>query len=160
MNDNHGRMMAGLLLGIGMGGFLDGIALHQLLQWHNMLSSELPVVDLVSAKVNMFWDGVFHAFTWLTTAAGLVLQWRHAGPRPRGAGWRFAGSLLAGWGLFNGVEGLIDHQILGLHHVRPGPNQTAWDYGFLMLGAAMLAGGGLLTLKPSMDQDVRVRPRG
>lgn len=45
-----------------------------------------------------------------------------------------AGAMLAGWGLFNFVEGLIDHQILGLHHVRPGENQLAWDLAFLATG--------------------------
>ena len=29
----------GFLLGIGFGGFVDGIVLHQLLQWHHMLTS-------------------------------------------------------------------------------------------------------------------------
>jgi len=28
---------AGLLFGIGLGGFLDGIILHQVLQWHRNL---------------------------------------------------------------------------------------------------------------------------
>jgi uncharacterized membrane protein len=30
----------GILLGIGLGGFVDGILLHQILQWHHMLTSE------------------------------------------------------------------------------------------------------------------------
>jgi uncharacterized membrane protein len=136
---------AGLLLGVGMGGFVDGILLHQVLQWHNMLASQLPVTDLVSAKVNMFWDGLFHAFTWLTSFTGLVLLWR-AGARPDvpWSGRTFAGTLLAGWGLFNVVEGLIDHQLLGLHHVKPGPHQLAWDLGFLALGALQVLGGWAL----------------
>ena len=39
---SRGRMMTlpGLLLGIGLGGFVDGILLHQILQWHHMLTSE------------------------------------------------------------------------------------------------------------------------
>jgi uncharacterized membrane protein len=136
---------AGLLLGVGMGGFADGILLHQLLQWHNMLASQIPVVDLVSSKVNMFWDGLFHAFTWLTTLAGLWLLWR-AGARSDvpWSGRVLVGAMLAGWGLFNMVEGLIDHQLLGLHHVKPGPNQLAWDLGFLALGALQLLGGWAL----------------
>jgi uncharacterized membrane protein len=32
---------SGLLFGIGLGGFLDGIVLHQILQWHHMLSHVL-----------------------------------------------------------------------------------------------------------------------
>ena len=35
---------AGILLGLGLGGFLDGIVLHQLLQVHNMLSAKYPTV--------------------------------------------------------------------------------------------------------------------
>ncbi len=27
------------ILGVGLGGFVDGIVLHQVLQWHHMLSS-------------------------------------------------------------------------------------------------------------------------
>jgi MYXO-CTERM domain-containing protein len=34
--------------------------------------------------------------------------------------------------------------VLGIHHVRSGPHQTAWDLAFLALGAILLAGGWLL----------------
>lgn len=52
------------------------------------------------------------------------------------------GSMLAGWGLFNVVEGIIDHEILGIHHVHPGGGQLGWDIGFLVFGALALALGG------------------
>ena len=29
---------SGLLYGLGLGGFVDGIVLHQILQWHHMVS--------------------------------------------------------------------------------------------------------------------------
>ena len=71
---NRGPLLsAGLLLGVGLGGFVDGITLHQILQWHNMLSAIKPPENLVDAKVNMFWDGLFHALTWCATAVGLGL---------------------------------------------------------------------------------------
>jgi uncharacterized membrane protein len=145
-----------LLLGIGLGGFVDGILLHQLLQWHNMLASQVPVVDLVSAKVNMFWDGLFHAFTWTTTVAGVLLLWR-AGRREDvpWSGRLLTGALLAGWGLFNVVEGLIDHQWLGLHHVRPGAHQAAWDFGFLAFGLLLLLVGWSLVRAGRTDRTVR-----
>jgi len=133
---------SGILLGAGLGGFADGILLHQILQWHNMLASVRPPVDLVTMKYNMVWDGLFHAFTWLMTVAGLARLWR-AGQRPD-VPWStptFAGSLAMGWGLFNVIEGLIDHQILGIHHVHPGANQLAWDIAFLALGLALIAIG-------------------
>ena len=30
---------AGIFFGLGLGGFFDGIVLHQLLQWHHMITS-------------------------------------------------------------------------------------------------------------------------
>ena len=133
---------SGTFLGIGLGGFLDGIVFHQILQWHHMLSARLPPVDLVNLKVNMFWDGLFHAFTWATTFIGLLLLWRAA--RRPDVPWSarvFGGSLVLGWGLFNLVEGLVDHQLVGIHHVHPGTDQLAWDIGFLASGAALILGG-------------------
>lgn len=49
MSKNANRrplIAAGAALGIGMGGFLDGIVLHQLLQVHNMLSAKYPTRGL------------------------------------------------------------------------------------------------------------------
>jgi uncharacterized membrane protein len=55
---------AGILLGLGMGGFFDGIVLHQLLQWHHMLTSAgYPADSVPNLEVNTFWDGLFHAST-------------------------------------------------------------------------------------------------
>jgi uncharacterized membrane protein len=148
-NANHdGAVIApGTLLGVGLGGFVDGILFHQILQWHNMLSSWVVPVDLVSMKVNMVWDGLFHAFTWLMTALGIALLWRagrRGGFAPRATP-MFIGSLSLGWGMFNFVEGLIDHQIIGIHHVHPGENQLPWDIGFLVSGLVFLAlGYGLI----------------
>ncbi|HVD54553.1 MAG TPA: DUF2243 domain-containing protein, partial [Propionibacteriaceae bacterium] len=51
----------GLLLGIGLGAFVDGIVLHQLLRWHHLLSSR-PGTSLTA---NLIADGVFHAGAWL-----------------------------------------------------------------------------------------------
>jgi uncharacterized membrane protein len=133
---------AGILLGAGLGGFFDGILLHQILQWHNMLSSVRPPVDLVDMKYNMVWDGVFHSFTWMMVAVGLWRLWM-AGRSPD-VPWSartFVGALLVGWGLFNFIEGIVDHQILGIHHVHPGDGELKWDLGFLALGLALIVGG-------------------
>jgi len=57
----------------------------------------------------------------------------------------FVGSLGVGWGLFNLVEGIIDHQILGIHHVRTDvPSVLLWDLGFLVFGALLVAFGATL----------------
>jgi uncharacterized membrane protein len=121
-----------------LGGFFDGILLHQILQWHNMLSSVRPPTDLANMKYNMVFDGLFHALTWLTTVIGIFKLWR-AGERTD-VPWStrtFMGALAIGWGLFNFCEGLIDHQLLGLHHVHPGRAQLAWDLAFLASGVVL-----------------------
>lgn len=137
---------AGILLGAGLGGFFDGILLHQVLQWHNMLSSVHPPTDLVAMKYNMVWDGLFHAFTWTMVALGLWRLWA-AGQRSDVA-WStrtLVGSFFVGWGLFNFIEGLIDHQVFGIHHVHPGDGQLAWDLAFLALGlVGVVAGWGAI----------------
>ncbi|MEC9053245.1 MAG: DUF2243 domain-containing protein, partial [Actinomycetota bacterium] len=55
------------------------------------------------------------------------------------------GGLLVGWGLFNLVEGMVDHHLLGVHHVRDDLGAPlAWDLGFLAVGALLVVGGVLL----------------
>lgn len=124
---------ASLVLGLGIGGFIDGIVVHQLLGWHHMLSGWYPD-DL---HVNMIGDGLFHLLCLLLVLTGVVLLNR-SGPRPARVLW---GGVLAGWGVFNIVEGVIDHLVLGVHHVRHGPHETAYDLGFLVLGAVLVAAG-------------------
>lgn len=138
-------LSAGTVLGIGMGGFFDGILFHQILQLHSMLSNKLPRTSLVNLEVNMFWDGLFHAFTWVMTAIGLGLLFRAARRSEEALSTRvFAGSLLLGWGFFNLVEGVIDHQILQLHHVYQNGSHLLWDLLFLGSGVLFLSLGGLL----------------
>ena len=52
-----------------------------------------------------------------------------------------------GFGIFNLVEGIVDHHVLGIHHfneIVPRDQWIWWDLGFLIWGAVMLAGGWLL----------------
>jgi uncharacterized membrane protein len=149
---------AGTALGIGMGGFVDGIVFHQILQVHNMLSAVRPPITLVNIEINMFWDGVFHAFTWVMAAVGIALLWR-ATQRARGrlSTRAFVGSLCLGWGLFNLVEGIIDHEMLGIHHVVEGPNHLVYDLAFLGFGALLIALGARLAASRAV---VGSRPAG
>ena len=133
---------AGAFLGIGMGGFIDGIVFHQILQLHNMLTGKIGKETIAAMQVNMFWDGMFHALTWITTAIGVALLWR-AGRRAD-VPWSvktFVGSLFLGWGLFNFVEGIIDHHLLHLHHIVEALGVSAYDYAFLVSGIIFMIGG-------------------
>jgi uncharacterized membrane protein len=142
---------SGLLLGLGLGGFVDGIVLHQILQWHHMVSSvdDAPTNTLAGLELNTLADGFFHLATWLLVLAASVttlMAWRDGRLAPS---WSFHfGLVLAGWGIFNVVEGLIDHQLLGVHHVRDDLGAPlSWDLGFLTFGALLIAGGRLLHLR-------------
>ncbi|QKK26798.1 DUF2243 domain-containing protein [Rhizobium hidalgonense] len=137
---------SGILFGLGLGGFFDGIVFHQLLQWHHMFSSFYPIASIENLEFNTFWDGVFHSATYLFFLAGLFILWR-AGRRPH-LSWStkdLIGTGLIGFG--NLIEGLIDHQLLGIHHVSETVERSAWPYwdvAFLVWGAAMLAGGCIM----------------
>jgi len=142
--------IAGILLGLGLGGFIDGIVLHQILQWHHMLTdygkhASFPLTTVGSLEDNTLWDGLFHLSTWVFVTVGLFMLWRTvtAGYRVT---WRsLIGLLLAGWGVFNLIEGIVDHHILTIHHVRDDvADPMWWDLGFLAFGAALVAVGLML----------------
>lgn len=138
-------MWGTVILGLGIGGFFDGIVLHQVLQWHHMLTGVEPLTSMPSFELNTLWDGLFHVFAYVCTLIGIALVW--SATRLPGSRWPtklLVGGLLVGWGAFNVVEGIVDHHVLQIHHVRSGPNQLWWDLGFLAWGAIMLAGGRLL----------------
>lgn len=137
---------AGVLFGLGLGGFFDGIVLHQILQWHHMLTSAgYPADSVRNLRIDMLWDGIFHVASFVFVAAGLVVLWRAA--HRRHAGWSarlLAATMLMGFGAFNLVEGIVDHHLIGLHHVNetvPREQWLYWDLGFLGWGALMLVGG-------------------
>lgn len=148
---HYGKLWwAGILLGLGFGGFFDGIVFHQILQWHHLLTSAgFPPDSVANLQVNTLADGAFHAATYIFTAVGLLVLWRALPlPRGRGAGWYLVGAMLMGWGIFNLVEGIVNHHLLGLHHVRedvPVEQWLAWDLAFLLWGTLMLLGGWWLT---------------
>ncbi|MDB4910747.1 MAG: hypothetical protein JWO39_1570 [Gemmatimonadetes bacterium] len=142
---------AGITIGLGLGGFVDGILLHQIAHWHNMGSSVLPPTTMDALERNMVWDGYFHAVTWLLTLIGVYML--HSDAR-RGLGIpsarAFTGQLITGWGIFNLIEGIIDHHILNLHHVRDLPiHVPVLDWLFLLVGGLGFIVLGWLLARPS-----------
>jgi uncharacterized membrane protein len=134
------------LMGVGMGGFIDGILLHQILQWHHMLTGDNggePMTTVAGLETNTLVDGFFHLATWAVVATAILLTVRAWQRRELAPPWRVhVGMLLAGWGVFNVVEGLVDHQILGLHHVRDDLGAPiGWDLAFLAFGVILIVVG-------------------
>jgi uncharacterized membrane protein len=144
-NNSRPLITAGFLLGVGMGGFVDGILFHQILQFHHMVSNVIVPDTLVNADINMFWDGLFDAFTWTMTLLGVMLLWKavknETVPKLTQV---FIGSGLIGCGAFNLIEGIIDHHIFKLHHVIQNavyPDQLYWDLVFLASGIVLIVLG-------------------
>lgn len=137
---------ASIVMGMGIGGFLDGIVFHQILQLHSMVSNRLSIDTFVGKAVNMFWDGIFHALTLITVTIGFgllinLLKRRNINPSPKLA----LGGAVAGWGIFNLVEGIIHHQIIKLHNVNEyAQNPEVWNYSFLGSGILFIAAGFFL----------------
>ena len=149
MNENtikgNPLVQAGIVLGLGFGGFADGIVLHQILGWHHLVcvTEHCQAASIEQLKLQNTQDGFFHLAVWLISLAGTAMLFRAA--RQQGPAWSgriLCGAMLAGWGLFNFTEGLIDHQIFGIHHVLPGsPHQFLWDMLFLASGITFAAVG-------------------
>ena len=149
----------GFVMGLGLGSFIDGIVLHQVLQWHHLLTDtgDHPMDTVAGLQANTLADGLFHLAAWVLVAAGMALTvraWQRGELAPP---WRVhLGLLLAGWGVFNLVEGLVDHQLLGIHHVRDDIGAPlGWDLAFLALGVVLVLCGAALSRTQPKRRAVR-----
>jgi uncharacterized membrane protein len=142
----RGLRRATFWLGFALGGFLDGILLHQILQWHHLLSG-LPGERWRELRLQVLADGLFHAAHYLLAAAGLAGLWRYrAALASPGSGNWVAGSGLLGFGAWHLLDAVVSHWVLGLHHIREGSTDWLfWDLVFFALGlVTALAGFALL----------------
>ena len=153
---------AGILLGLGLGGFFDGILLHQVLQWHHMVTSAgYPANSVENLKINTLLDGLFHIGTYVFVVLGIIILWRAA--HRTHIHWSnkvLWGTFLLGFGIFNVVEGIINHNLLGLHHVNetvPPDQWIYWDLGFLVWGALMVIIGWQIMRKGQQENNVEPR---
>jgi len=126
-------LVAGGVIGVALGGFFDGILLHQILQWHHVLSL-VPGEALRDLRNQVLADGAFHVLMYLIAGLGLGLLWRaRVGLVDAGAGRRLAGSVLFGFGLWQFIDVVIFHWIAGIHRTRVDvENPLAWDIGWLV----------------------------
>lgn len=142
---------AGIVMGIGVGAFIDGLVLRHLLPWNHLLRFDgLPEAAGGEVRRGHFNDGAFVSGALLFILIGLAMLWRVVAPqrnvslsaRP------LVGAMVFGWGLFTLAEGLIAHHLLGLHSVRPGPAQLYWDLGFLAFGGLLMVVGSAVMPRP------------
>jgi len=138
------------ILGFGFMGALDGIIFHQLLQWHSVYMATDRPGQIMS-------DGIFHFGVSIALVIGGILLWLAGNPTSVEKGNRFVlGGFLMGAGIFNVVEGIINHHLLQIHRVKPGdPNAMMYDLSFLALGF-ILAVIGYAIRKSSKKQQAPV----
>jgi len=140
-----------LIVGFGLLGAFDGIIFHQLLQWHS-------VVMVPDRRLQIASDGIFHALTTVALVWGAVILWRSRELElAEGKATRLLwGGILMGGGAFNLIEGIINHHLLQIHHVKQGdPHELMYDLLFLASGALLLWLGWRMA-RPVMDEAVAV----
>ncbi|WP_437380172.1 DUF2243 domain-containing protein [Inquilinus limosus] len=132
------RTRWGIALGFALGGFFDGILLHQILQWHHLLSLVPGIGDL---RMQVLWDGYFHALMYVIAAIALWGLWRARRSDERGE--RVYGAVLAGFGLWHVVDALLSHWVVGIHRIKvDSASPLAWDLlWFAVFGLLPLALG-------------------
>lgn len=130
------------VLGFSLGGFFDGIVLHQVLQWHHLLSGVEALRDL---RFQLLADGLFHALMYLLAAVGLALLWRgRAGLAMAGDPRRLLGWACLGFASWHVLDALLSHWLLGIHRIRMDVAQPlAWDLGWLAVFGLAPAALGL-----------------
>ena len=136
-----------VLLGIALGGFFDGILLHQILQWHHLLSL---VPGVTGQRAQILWDGFFHAGMYMLAAVALWRIWRRRDGLAQTGPSRLAGLLLIGFGLWHVADSVLSHWILGIHRIKvDSPYPLVWDMIWLVgFGGLPLLWGWYLTRRP------------
>ena len=141
---------AGAVFGLGLGGLADGIVLHQVLQWHHLVSEKEPTDTVGGLEANTLADGIFHVATVVVLVVGVVLLWKAASSARDGLSRLAIGGVLLGWGLFHVVDEIVFHLILDLHHIRQVDNYLVYDLAFTAIGVALIAVGiALLRRRPT-----------
>jgi uncharacterized membrane protein len=125
---------AGIWLGFAMGGFFDGILLHQILQWHHLLSA-IQTGALASLRTQVTIDGWFHALMYVIAALGLWNLYRYrsrTGIAPDfSVIWpRF----WMGFGVWHIIDAVFSHWITGIHRIKMDSSMPlAWDLAWVLV---------------------------
>lgn len=143
---------AGFCIGLALAGFFDGILLHQILQWHSLLSA-LDGEIFQDLRFRILTDGLFHVVMYVIGIGGLWLLWRTRGQFDSpDSGRRFASTLFIGFGMWHLLDAVLNHWILGLHHIRENDaNWLAWDLAFFTLGLVCVGIGLFLHYRKPTD---------
>jgi uncharacterized membrane protein len=138
------NLWSGFLFGIGLAAFIDETVFHQLLRWHHFYDKSTTDIGLIS-------DGLFHAFSWFATIAGLFM---FSDLRRRNALWitRWVGGVLLGAGAFQLYDGIIQHKLMRIHQIRYVENVFVYDLVWNVLAVLMIIIGLSLVVRTRSRQ--------
>jgi uncharacterized membrane protein len=109
--------VAAAFLGFALGGFFDGILLHQILQWHHLLSGLPQAAD--DLRFLVLTDGLFHLAMYLVAAFGLWWLWTaRAVLAEQGHGRAVFAFGMVGFGTWHVIDAFVSHWLLGIHRIR------------------------------------------
>jgi uncharacterized membrane protein len=125
------------VVGLAVGALLDGVVLHQLLQWHHLWSSKITSKTVPGLEENTLADGIFHLGFLAVLIIGIALLiGQRVEARPLGA------LLLIGWGAFHVFDQIVFHLILKAHHIRQDvSNPELYDWSFFAIGLVLISLG-------------------
>ncbi|WP_052326748.1 DUF2243 domain-containing protein [Deinococcus peraridilitoris] len=138
-------LWGGLTMGFGFGGLFDSVLLHQILQWHNVISARVVPDTVGHLRTNILADGLLSAAMVVVLGIGFALLWS-ASALGRMPARQLIGALMLGWGGFNVYDSVVHHWLLQLHHIREGPghSELAYDLGFFLFALILLGVGAML----------------
>src|SRR5215217_5798960 len=136
----------GYVLGFALGGFFDGILLHQILQWHHLLST----INGDDFRFQVAADGYFHALMYVIAVVGLWMLWTSRHDPARSSGRLLVAGILIGFGIWHIVDAVLSHWLIGIHRIRMDSiSPLFWDLLWL----------GLFGLVPVLLGWILGRPR-
>ena len=130
------------IAGFGVGGLVDVLVFHLVLQWHHLVSAFVTPNTLQGLRTNLYYDGLFSLAMVAVTVLGCALVWRGLDrSEERHSPIRSLGGVLVGAGAFNAFDGIVDHYVLHVHDVVHGTQafNPHWvGASLLLLGAGIL----------------------
>ena len=136
---------SGYFLGFALGGFFDGILLHQILQWHHLLSA----INADDLRFQVAADGYFHGLMYVIAGVGLWMLATSSQGSPR----LLLANVLIGFGVWHVVDSVLSHWLLGIHRIRMDSGDPLfWDLlWFAAFGLVPLVLGVLMRRRSDGD---------
>lgn len=115
------------------GGFFDGILLHQILQWHHLLSG-IQTGALGSLAAQVAADGAFHALMYVIATLGLIELCRARLVSASFDAQPSSGLFWIGFGVWHILDTVLSHWITGIHRVKmDADSPLIWDIAWVVV---------------------------